>query len=66
LQKLEGPITSPQRLQALRAVEVLEHIGSPEAIKVLEYLSQGAPGARLTQEAKASLDRLHKLAANKP
>jgi RNA polymerase sigma factor (sigma-70 family) len=54
---LGGPPTE-ERLQGLRAVEVLEQIGSPEARAVLETLSGGAPEARLTQEAKASLERL--------
>ncbi len=61
LEKLD-PASSPQRLRALRALEVLEHIGTPEARKVLEKLAQGAPEARLTQEAKASLQRLEKRA----
>ncbi len=65
LQKLD-PVTSTKRLQFLRAVEVLEHIGTPEAQQILESLAKGAPDARLTQEAKASLDRLQKLAAKKP
>jgi RNA polymerase sigma factor (sigma-70 family) len=58
LKKLETAILSPKELQALRALEVLEYIGSPAARAVLEALSQGAPGARETEEAKASLDRL--------
>jgi WD40 repeat protein len=58
VQKLAGPITSPSQLQALRAVEVLEHIGTPEAVQVLEVLSKGCPETRLTKEAGASLKRL--------
>jgi WD40 repeat protein len=54
---LELPV-SGDSLRAVRAVEVLEHIGSPQAQKVLKTLSHGAPDARLTQEAKASLERL--------
>jgi hypothetical protein len=49
---------SPERLQALRAVEALEYIDTPEARDVLEKLANGAPEARLTREAKASLQRL--------
>jgi hypothetical protein len=54
------------RLQELRAVAVLEYIGTAEARQVLTMLSRGAPEARLTQEAKASVERLTKhLAANR-
>ena len=48
------------QLRTQRAVEVLESIGTSEAKKVLETLATGAEGARLTKEAKASLDRLKK------
>jgi hypothetical protein len=41
-------------------VVVLEQIGTPEAQKVLGALSRGVPGARLTREAKASLERLRR------
>src|SRR5262249_58814508 len=47
-----------EQLRALRAIAVLERIGSPAAKEVLEALAKGAPGAKLTQEAKASLERL--------
>jgi WD40 repeat protein len=50
--------SSPERLRPLRAVEVLEHVGTPEAKQALEALAGGVPEARLTQEAKASLRRL--------
>jgi WD40 repeat protein len=49
---------SSDRLQSWRAVEVLEHIASPEAQLVLRTLAQGIPEARLTNEAKSSLERL--------
>jgi Tol biopolymer transport system component len=55
----------PESLRALRAVEVLEYIGNPEAKNVLETLATGAEGARLTKEAKASLERLNKWTAVK-
>jgi hypothetical protein len=42
----------------LRAVEVLERIGNAEARRVLEALAKGAPEARLTREARTSLERL--------
>jgi Tol biopolymer transport system component len=58
LAKLEQ--ISPDPLRVLRAVEVLEHIGSPEAKELLETLATGAEGARLTREARAALERLNK------
>src|SRR5262249_51949913 len=53
-----GP--SPERLLALRAIEVLEHIGTLQAQELLKSLAAGAPEARLTQEAKTALERLAK------
>jgi RNA polymerase sigma factor (sigma-70 family) len=57
LQRLESP-PNADRLRPLRAVETLEHIGTAEARQVLQTLARGAPEARLTREAKASLGRL--------
>jgi RNA polymerase sigma factor (sigma-70 family) len=51
-------VTSPEVVQRLRAVQVLERIGSPEARKVLERLAGGALAARETREAQAALERL--------
>jgi hypothetical protein len=39
-------------------VEVLERIGTAEARQVLERLAGGAPGVRLTREARTALGRL--------
>jgi hypothetical protein len=55
---LRGPATRPELLQSLRAVAVLEDIGTPQARRLLEELANGAPEARLTREAKSSLRRL--------
>jgi WD40 repeat protein len=63
LEKLRAPITSGPKLRTLRAIEVLEHIGTTKAQEVLQTLAKGAPEALITREAKASLDRLRKLAA---
>jgi hypothetical protein len=52
------PANSPERVRELRAVEVLEHIGTAEARAVLRTLAEGATDSRLTREAKASLKRL--------
>ena len=43
----------------VRAVQVLETIGAGEARTFLETLAKGPPGSRVTQEAKASLQRLN-------
>jgi hypothetical protein len=58
------PARSPSRRQALRALVVLEHAATPEARELLERVSRGAPQARLTQEAKAALERLAKRPAD--
>jgi WD40 repeat protein len=58
LAKLQGPVTSAHTLRLLRAVEVLEHIATPEARQLLQKLASGASDARLTREAKAALERL--------
>jgi hypothetical protein len=49
---------SPDVLRALRAIEVLESVGTAEAKAVLGKLAAGQPGAGLTREAKAALRRL--------
>jgi hypothetical protein len=49
---------SPEQLRLLRAVEVLEHIGGPEACRVLDVLARGAPGAHLTRDARAARQRI--------
>jgi WD40 repeat protein len=58
IEQLLEKLNTPRTLQEYRAIEVLERIGTSEAEKVLKEVAQGAPAARLTQEAKASLDRL--------
>lgn len=49
---------SGERLRSLRAVEALELAGTEEARDVLKTLAAGASGTRLTEEAKAALQRL--------
>jgi hypothetical protein len=46
-----------ERLRLVRAVEVLELIGTTEARQVLQTLADGAPGALLTRHARAALQR---------
>jgi RNA polymerase sigma factor (sigma-70 family) len=55
---VNGATMSVQQRTALRALEVLEHIGTPDARQVLEKAARGAPGDRLTQEAKRAVERL--------
>ena len=66
---LSGPpprtAPSPDMLRRLRALTALEHIGSEEARQVLMVLANGAPGALLTRDAKAALERLGKRNARK-
>jgi hypothetical protein len=57
---IRASAASPENLRNLRAVEVLEHIGTPDARQMLKTLANGATEARLTREAKASLERLTK------
>jgi hypothetical protein len=49
---------SGEQLRQVRAIEVLERIGTPEARALLESLTRGAAGARLTREAQAAVRRL--------
>jgi RNA polymerase sigma factor (sigma-70 family) len=53
-----GPTAELRR--DLRAVEVLELIGSPDAHRLLESLAGGAPSARLSREASKASKRLAK------
>jgi hypothetical protein len=60
LEKADGFLTDLELMRMLRAIEVLEQVGSPEAREVLQNLADGAPEARLTREAKAAIARLAK------
>jgi hypothetical protein len=60
--RLQAILTGPNRpsaeaLRTLRAIAVLERIGTPEARRILEKLSGGAT-CRETQEGQAALQRL--------
>lgn len=57
LEELTGRNLTPEQLRAVRVVEILERIGSPEARQVLQQLAGGAPGALTTRHAEASLNR---------
>jgi hypothetical protein len=61
LEALEEKLSNwpPETLRQVRAVEVLEHLGTPAARAVLERLMrEGARDARLTREADAALRRM--------
>jgi WD40 repeat protein len=49
---------SAEPLRIVRALETLEFSGTIEAKQVLQRLARGAPGAALTEEAKAALGRM--------
>lgn len=50
-----------ETLRMLRAVGVLELVGTPEARTVLEAVAGGAPAALETRDAQGALERLKKL-----
>jgi WD40 repeat protein len=58
LTRLEKQVTVKSWLPTLRALEVLEQIGSADAREVLEIMAKGAPEADPTQDARAALARL--------
>ena len=47
-----------EALQRVRAIEALEHIGTPAALQLLRSLAGGAPSARETVEARAACEHL--------
>jgi WD domain, G-beta repeat len=56
--KLTGLNLHDERLQAFRAIETLENIGTPEARQLLQTLAEGAPFALITTNAEAALRRM--------
>src|SRR5262245_50420146 len=61
LEKVREALTSlaltEEKLRAYRAIEILEHIGTPSAQQVLQRLADGAPGALATMAARKALER---------
>jgi WD40 repeat protein len=55
---LDAQVASAEVLQSLRAIEVLERIGSPAARRLLEQLAGGAAGHRVTEQARMALERM--------
>jgi WD40 repeat protein len=58
LNKMSLAAPRGEALRTLRAIEVLESIGTPEARQLLQRLGQGVPEASSTQAAKAALERM--------
>jgi hypothetical protein len=48
----------PERLRTMRALEVLERAGTPEARRILRVLAAGVSNSSLTQDARGALTRL--------
>jgi hypothetical protein len=65
LAQLDGPWIrgGPETIRGARAMGILERIATSDARQVLEKIARGDPEARLTREAKASLERLTEASA---
>jgi WD40 repeat protein len=66
LAEVASPTASPERMRDLRALAVLEQIGTAESREILTRVAGGAPEARQTEEAKAALDRAARRTADAP
>ena len=55
---VDGIDNKPETWRAVRAVEILEWIGTPDAVRLLSELAEGATEARPTREARAAKKRL--------
>jgi WD40 repeat protein len=53
-----GQAPPPEVLRALRAVQVMKRLATPEARELLQRLARGAPGDKLTRQAEAALRQL--------
>jgi WD40 repeat protein len=56
--KLAPGQLAAERVQVVRAIEVLERTGGAQAQEILERLAAGAPGALTTTHAEAALGRM--------
>lgn len=65
LEKSKSSILKPEIIAMLRGVETLERIGSDDAVEILETLAKGVPSARITQEAKNSINRIKERASTR-
>ncbi len=55
--QIDRAMPGPEQLRAVRAAALLEQIGGKQARDLLAKLAEGDPEARLTREAKSSLER---------
>ncbi|MCI0639633.1 MAG: hypothetical protein L0Y72_15470 [Gemmataceae bacterium] len=60
LEALADPFATSEGLRQLRAIEVLERIGTADACRVLEQLAQGAPEDPFCLEARWTVERLQR------
>jgi hypothetical protein len=60
LAKLDNPPLTADLVQAQRALEILEMVGSAQAMEALELLAGGDRFSWLTQEAEPALERVRK------
>ena len=49
-----------ESLRTVRSIHVLERVGGKDAVRVIEMLADAKDDSRITQEAKAALERLKK------
>jgi WD40 repeat protein len=66
LARPEAPLSTPEDIRLVRAIEVLGRIGSPEAKEVLRSLAKGAAGHWLTRDAASTLEWLDRAVPAKP
>jgi WD40 repeat protein len=60
LDNLTGSILTPEQIRVVRAIEVLDKIGTPLARQALERLAGGAAGSLTTRQAQSVLERQSK------
>src|SRR5262249_37930650 len=60
LAELQEPFPRGEELACVRALEVLERIGTPTAERLLKELAEGDPEALQTKHARAACERLRK------
>jgi hypothetical protein len=58
LSRLDRPTMTGVDARPIRVVELLEHLGTAPARKLLRELAGGASDSRLTREAAAAVERL--------